>query len=284
VKIRDIEFFGDMEDQDGLFECTCILTELNEEFAIADIILKRDGKVWCAITGWQNRRLEIDEPLWNVSMSPLHNRLSEEIAPEVFFFHQAYTRVASWDFILKRYFNQTEKQYHQQLFPNKRKEWMVSRVAVKDAVRNLLREKKNHPCFPITFEIGKDEVGKPYLIGDVTEDIHISLAHKEKDAVGIARQGGPVGIDMEIMEERSSGFYDLVFTDHELTLLKDRDQAEWTTRFWVAKEAYGKFLGTGLKGNPKAFEITHIEGGHLWINQTEIKTIKHKKYIIGWTL
>jgi acyl transferase domain-containing protein/phosphopantetheinyl transferase len=284
VKIRDIEFFGDMEDQDGLFECTCILTELNEEFAIADIILKRDGKVWCAITGWQNRRLEIDEPLWNVSMSPLHNRLSEEIAPEVFFFHQAYTRVASWDFILKRYFNQTEKQYHQQLFPNKRKEWMVSRVAVKDAVRNLLREKKNHPCFPITFEIGKDEVGKPYLIGDVTEDIHISLAHKEKDAVGIARQGGPVGIDMEIMEERSSGFYDLVFTDHELTLLKDRDQAEWTTKFWVAKEAYGKFLGTGLKGNPKAFEITHIEGDHLWINQTEIKTIKHKKYIIGWTL
>ncbi|KFF10988.1 beta-ketoacyl synthase [Chryseobacterium soli] len=284
VKIRDIEFFGEMEDQDGLFECTCILTELNEEFAIADIILKRDGKVWCAITGWQNRRLEIDEPLWNVSMSPLHNRLSEEIAPEVFFFHQAYTRVASWDFILKRYFNQTEKQYHQQLFPNKRKEWMVSRVAVKDAVRNLLREQKNHPCFPITFEIAKDEVGKPYLIGDVTEDIHISLAHKEKDAVGIARQGGPVGIDMEIMEERSSGFYDLVFTDHELTLLKEKDQAEWTTKFWVAKEAYGKFLGTGLKGNPKAFEITHIAGDHLWINQTEIKTIKHKNYIIGWTL
>ncbi|SHG28015.1 type I polyketide synthase [Chryseobacterium vrystaatense] len=284
VKIRDIEFFGDMEDQDGLFECTCILTELNEEFAIADIILKRNGKVWCAITGWQNRRLEIDEPLWNVSMSPLHNRLSEEIAPEVFFFHQAYTRVASWDFILKRYFNQTEKKYHQQLFPNKRKEWMVSRVAVKDAVRNLLREQKNHPCFPIIFEIAKDEAGKPYLISDITKDIHISLAHKGKDAVGIARLGSPVGIDMEIMEERSSGFYDLVFTDQELTLLKGRDQAEWTTRFWTAKEAYGKFLGTGLKGNPKAFEVTHIEGDHLWINQTEIKTIKHKNYIIGWTL
>ncbi|MGG5208232.1 beta-ketoacyl synthase N-terminal-like domain-containing protein [Chryseobacterium sp. MIQD13] len=284
VKIRDIEFFGDMEDQDGLFECTCILTELNEEFAIADIVLKKDGKVWCAITGWQNRRLEIDEPLWNVSMSPLHNRLSEEIVPEVFFFHQAYTRVASWDFILKRYFNQTEKQYHQQLLPNKRKEWMVSRVAVKDAVRNLLREQKNHPCFPITFEIRSNEAGKPYLIGDATESIHISLAHKGKDAVGIARYGGPVGIDMEIIEERSSGFYDLVFTDHELALLKGRDQAEWTTKFWVAKEAYGKFLGTGLKGNPKAFEIKNIEGDHLWIDQTEIKTIKHKNYIIGWTL
>lgn len=284
VKIRDIEFFGAMDDQDGLFECTCILTELNEEFAIADIILKKDGKVWCAISGWQNRRLEIDEPLWNVSMSPLHNRLSEEIAPEVFFFHQAYTRVASWDFILKRYFNHSEKQYHQQLLPNKRKDWMVSRVAVKDAVRNLLREQKNHPCFPITFEIRSNEAGKPYLIGDITEDVHISLAHKGKEAVGIARHGRPVGIDMEIMEERSSGFYELVFTEQELALLNGRNQAEWTTRFWTAKEAYGKFMGTGLKGNPKAFEIERIEDDHLWINQTEIKTIKHKNYIIGWTL
>ncbi|WP_449397846.1 4'-phosphopantetheinyl transferase superfamily protein [Chryseobacterium wanjuense] len=89
---------------------------------------------------------------------------------------------------------------------------------------------------------------------------------------------------MEIIEERSAGFYDLVFTDHELTLLKDKDQAEWTTKFWVAKEAYGKFVGTGLKGNPKNFEVEKIAEDSLWINQTEIKTIKHKNYIIGWTL
>lgn len=284
VKIREIEFFGDMHDQEGLFECTCMLTDLNDEFAIADIILKRAGKVWCIITGWQNRRLEIDEALWNISMSPLHNYLSKEIAPEVFFFHQAYSRVVSWDFILKRYFSQTEKQYHQQLLPNRKKSWMVGRVAVKDAVRHLLRQKKDYTCYPITFEIHSDEAGKPYLTGGPTEHIHISLAHKGKDAVAIARYGRPVGIDMEIIEERSSGFYPLVFTDAELELLKGRDQAEWTTRFWVAKEAYGKFLGTGLKGNPKAYEVKLIRGDHLWINQIEIKTIKHQNYIIGWTL
>lgn len=284
VKIKDIELFGDLYDQDGIFECTCSLTEMNDEFAIGDILLTKNEKVWCKISGWQNRRLEIDAALWNVSMSPLHNRLSEEIAPEVFFFHQAYSRVASWDFILKRYFNQNEKKHHQKLLPNKRKSYMVSRVAVKDAVRNLLKKEKNHPCFPITFEIGKDEIGKPFLIGDSTENIHISLAHKGKDAVGIAKSGKPVGIDMEIIEERSSGFYDLVFTDNELALLKGKDQAEWTTKFWVAKEAYGKFAGTGLKGNPKNFEVEKITKDSLWINQTEIKTIKHKNYIIGWTL
>lgn len=284
VKIKQIEFFEDMHDQDGVFECTCVLTELNDEFAIADIVLQRNGKVWCAIKGWQNRRLEIDEALWNVSMSPLHNRLSQEIAPQVFFFHQAYSRVSSWDFILKRYFNQKEKQYYQELLPNRRKNWMVSRVAVKDAVRHVLSEQKNQPSYPITFEIYSDKVGKPYVRGNATEEIQISLAHKGKDAVAIARQDKPVGIDIEIIAERSPEFDQLVFTDAELALLKERDQAEWTTRFWVAKEAYGKLLGTGLKGNPKRYEVARIQGDHLWIDQIEIKTIKHQNYIIGWTL
>jgi malonyl CoA-acyl carrier protein transacylase len=41
VKIQEIEFFGDMADQKGQFECTCVLTEINDEFATADIVMKR---------------------------------------------------------------------------------------------------------------------------------------------------------------------------------------------------------------------------------------------------
>ncbi|WP_183559792.1 type I polyketide synthase [Mucilaginibacter sp. SP1R1] len=283
VKIQEIEFFGAMEDQKGQFECTCVLIDLNDEFATADFVMKREGKVWAIISGWQNRRLEIDEPLWNVSMSPLHNRLSEEIAPGIFMFHQAYSRMVSWDFILKRYFNQTEKKHHQNLLPNKRKIWMISRVAVKDAVRNLLNKQKQQACYPITFEIKADELGKPYLSSDLTAGIHISIAHKGTYAVGIAQFDKPVGIDMETIEERSTGFYDMVFTDTEMMLLKDKNKAEWATRFWVAKEAYGKYLGKGLQGNPKAYIVQEIKGDELRINDIYIKTLKHKNYIIGWT-
>ncbi|WP_316752726.1 beta-ketoacyl synthase N-terminal-like domain-containing protein [Pedobacter gandavensis] len=284
VKIQDIEFFGEMSDQQGTFECTCVLTDMNDEFATGDIVMKRDNKIWAIITGWQNRRLEIDEALWRVSMSPLHNRLSEEVAPGIFLFHNAYSRVVSWDFILKRYFNQDEKKHHNSLLPNKRKEWMISRVAVKDAVRNLLNQTKNEACYPIAFEIKSDEVRKPFLEGDMTAGIHISIAHKGTDAVGIARYDRAVGIDIERIEERSEGFCSLVFTDQELELLAGKDQAEWSTRFWVAKEAYGKYLGKGLQGNPKAYVIEEINGEELRINEIIIKTIKHNNYIIGWTL
>ncbi|WP_443945527.1 beta-ketoacyl synthase N-terminal-like domain-containing protein [Pedobacter sp. AW1-32] len=284
VKIQEIEFFGEMYDQKGLFECTCVLTDLNDEFATADIIMKRDGKLWAILSGWQNRRLEIDEPLWNVSMSPLHNRLSTEVAPGIFMFSNAYSRVVSWDFILKRYFNQTEKQHHQNLLPNKRRTWMISRVAAKDAIRHLLNTQKQQACYPITFEIYSDEYRKPYVKGGLTEGIQLSIAHKGTDAVATAKFDAPVGIDIELIEERSPAFFDLVFNDVELALLKGRDQKEWATRFWVAKEAYGKYLGKGLQGNPKAYTVSAADGELLTIKGINIQTIKHQNYIIGWTL
>lgn len=283
AKIQEIEFFGDMEDQAGRFECTCVLTELNDDFATGNFELRRDGQLWARLSGWQNRRLEIDEALWRVSMAPMVNRLSAEIAPGVFFFHQAYSRVVSWDFVLKRYFNQEEKARYLSLPPNRRKAWMISRVAVKDAVRSVLLREKNTPCYPITFAVGSETSGQPFVTGGDAEGVHISLAHKGTDAVGVARSQGPVGIDIERIEDRGDSFASVAFTEKERELLRDRDPAEWPTRFWVAKEACGKYLGTGLKGDPKALEVTEIQENVLRIKEVLIETIHYQNYIIGWT-
>jgi len=283
VKIQEVEFYGSMSDQIGSFECTCQLTELTEEFASANFILKRNNQVWAIIRGWQNRRLEIDDKLWNVSMAPLYNILSEEVAPGIFLFTNVYQRVVSWDFILKRYFNQTEKKYQRALLPNKKKEYMISRVAVKDAVRMLLLKTKNEAFFPIEFEVKSDEAGRPFLYGDMVEGIQISLAHKNLESVAIARFGRPAGIDIEEIQPRGAGFNDIVFTASEISLLQSRENDEWVTRCWVAKEAYGKMLGKGLMGNPKAYIIEEIKDGQLRISDVWINTIKHKNYIIGWT-
>ena len=282
VKIKEITFYQPLEDQHGSFECTCVLTELNDEFATADFVMKRDGEVWATLSGWQNRRLEIDEPLWAVSMSPLRNRLSQEVLPGIFLFHNAYSRVVSWDFILKRYFNQEEKKHYRSLPPNKRKEWMISRVAVKDAVRTLINSSLHQACYPIEFAVQSDALQRPFVTGGLTEGIHISLAHKDLEAVAIAAHSS-VGIDIELIAERSEGFMSLSFTEAERLLLQGRDVAEWSTRFWVAKEAYGKMLGQGLKGNPKAYEVRAVNDEELIIDQITIKTTRYKNYIIGWT-
>jgi acyl transferase domain-containing protein/phosphopantetheinyl transferase len=282
VKIQEVELYAPLDDQQGSFECTCQLTSLNDEFAFADFILKRDNRVWAIIRGWQNRRLEIDERLWNALISPAH-ALSTEVVPGVFMFHNAYSRVNSWDFIVKRYFNQAEKKHHQELPLHKKKEWVISRVAAKDAVKALLFKSEQHLHYPVEFAIASNEAGQPYPEGGATGGIHVSLAHKNTDAVAIARYNRPVGIDIEEIREHNTAFKELVFNPAELALIGNRNEAEWLTRYWVAKEAYGKYLGTGLPGNPRAFTIAEINGEDLRIKDIIIHTIKYKNYIIGWT-
>jgi phosphopantetheinyl transferase len=285
VKISEVEFFGDPRDQDGLFECTCRLTQLQDEFATGDILLTRNGKVWCVLKGWQNRRLDVDERLWRVCMDPLHHALSEEIAPGVWWFHHTYQRVATWNFILKRYLSGKERKYRETLQPLRQKEWAIGRIAVKDALRGLLTSSGKEPSggeqyYPIELEVGSDPSGKPVF----RAGIEVSLAHKGPFAVGIARSGLPVGIDLEIIQERGSGFETEVLAPEEQALLPSDLRAEWVTRAWVAKEAYGKYLGKGLMGNPKRYVITGIETDVFRIGDVHIQTIKHQNHIIGWTL
>jgi phosphopantetheinyl transferase len=90
---------------------------------------------------------------------------------------------------------------------------------------------------------------------------------------------------MEEIKSRGVGFEEIALTANERLLLKGKkDRDEWITRFWVAKEAYGKSIGKGLAGNPKTYQVGAIEGDELIIESIKVKTIKYNNYIIGWTL
>jgi len=296
VKIKEIEFYDDWRDQAGRFTCTCCLTSVNEEFATADFVLKKEGRVWAIVRGWQNRRLEIDQQFWRMTMSPLYNFLSEEIAPGVFMFHNAYNRVVSWDLVCKRYFSGEERDGFAVMSPVRRKEWTISRIAAKDAVRAQAVRYQKKAYYPIEFEIKTDEKGRPFPRGAGMESMHLSLAHKGTDAVAIAVLGSPVGIDIETIMERDKEFLEAAFHPEELAMgdnvhlgdglsLGDgAGEAEWVTRCWVAKEAYGKYLGLGMQGNPRAYRIEDVRGEVFRIGGVDIQTMKYKNYIIGWTL
>ena len=284
VKVDEINFYQDMQDQDGVFEFICISTSITEFFAVADIIIKRDGKIWCIIKNWKNQRFGFDDLLWRLTMAPAEHILAKEIAPNVYFFNNAYDKAVSWEFLMKIYLNQEEKRHYESLALNKRKDYLISRIALKDGVRSFVQKHFNKKYFPIEFNIEYDANGKPSISGvEETKGLEISLAHKGTDSVSITSDK-PAGIDIELIEEREKGFMELTFTEKELSLLKDLNLAEWSTRFWVAKEAYGKMLGVGLKGNPKQYEVKEIQDEHIIIENTTINTIKFNNYIIGWTL
>ena len=287
VRIKEICFYQDIKDQDGIFEQTLIVKSVKPDYTIGDIVLKRDGKIWAIAKTWYSQRFEFDETIWNIILKPTKNILAKKLAPNVFFYDNAYSKMVSWMFLYKRYLNYPEKQYFDSLdSPDKQKEFLISRIALKDTVREFIRKDKDtHPYYPIEIFLEHDENGRPFVKGsEEIETVNVSLAHKEKESVAIASDK-PVGIDIEKIMERDISFMTHTFTGHEMDLLNGRDPAEWATRFWVAKEAYSKMLGVGLKGNPKQYEIGKVEGDILYIKNTKIKTIRHKEsFIVGWTI
>lgn len=288
IGLTRVTFYQDMHDQEGEFEYTFILRELNDYFINGDVVLKRDGKVWAIFENSQNRRFEFDEKVWDVVLRPMENILADEIKPGLFYFNDRYHHAASWDFLVKRYLNAPERKKHSSMLLNTRKYFVISRIPVKDAVRNFLEKKeeeKQKYCFPVEVFINYDEKGRPVVSGPCKEDdVFVSIAHKKDEAVAVASDK-PVGIDIELIEERSSEFIDITFTEHEKGLLSKLETNEWSTRFWVAKEAFGKMKGTGIEGKPRQYEVERIDGEDLYIQGVKIETFKFKdNYIIGYIL
>ncbi len=285
VKIEEINFYQDVQDQQGVFECICLPTSLTAQIATADIIIKREGKIWCIIKGWKNQIFEgFDKKLWNLTMSPSEYILSDNIAPDIYFFDNAYSKAINWEFLMNIYLNQEEKRHYDSLMLNKKKDYLISRISLKDSVRKFIENHSGKKYYPIEFNVQYDPNRKPSIHGvPETKNMEISIAHKGSNSVTISSYK-PVGIDIETIENRDKGFMDLAFTSQEMKLLEGKDLAEWTTRFWTAKEAYGKMLGLGLKGNPKQYEVESINGEILTIKNTTINTIKYNNFIIGWTL
>ncbi len=283
VRLKEISFYGDMYDQQGSFEQTLIVKSLTPNFSVGDFVIKRDGKIWAVVRNWVGQRFEFDLQIWHVILKPFQYMMSHELAPSVFYYDNAYSKNVSWMFLGKRYLNNLEKIHAESMTPNDQKSYLISRIALKDAVRSKI-DREGEYRYPIEISVGYHENGKPYVYGSAGLDkVEVSLAHKDLEAVAIASDK-PVGIDIEKIEKRDNSFIKASFTLKELNLIGENYSDEWLTRFWVAKEAFGKMTGRGLRGNPKQYEVEEIVGETLFIQGVGITTIKHKEnYIVGWT-
>ncbi len=84
--------------------------------------------------------------------------------------------------------------------------------------------------------------GKPYL----ENGPEFSISHC-RHAVAVAWGETPVGIDVESIRRVEDALIERTMNDKERTLIRECDNSErMFTRLWTMKEAYLKFLGTGI--------------------------------------
>jgi phosphopantetheine--protein transferase-like protein len=83
--------------------------------------------------------------------------------------------------------------------------------------------------------------------------------------------GGRIGVDTEKIRTPSQDLLDAAFSSEELGLLQqtpEADRSEWVFRFWCAKEAVGKALGSGVPLDPRELAVTASDG------QTGVVTVR----------
>jgi phosphopantetheinyl transferase len=289
TRINELNFYDDYTDQQGVFEHTLIITRLSDTAIVGDMVLKRDGRVWSFARNFVCQRFINDRPFWYVSLKPQYHTVAKEIGPGVYYFSGAKSRANIQAMMSKRYIDVEDGKRYVELEGRQQRGALYSRIALKDAIRIHVSKDQDEMPFPVEIFLHHDENGKPFVRGygelaKKVDGLHVSLSHKGDESVAIVAEH-PVGIDIEMIEEKDENFLAAAFTEKERALLKELNSPEDVIRFWIAKEACSKKADTGLKGNPKSYEVQAVRGDIIHVGDDKVQTIKiGEDHIAGWTI
>ncbi|MGH9214323.1 MAG: beta-ketoacyl synthase N-terminal-like domain-containing protein [Acidimicrobiales bacterium] len=261
TSIGRIELFGPHPAPGTLVDCTVAIDHVDDRVLRADLALVVDDRLWCHITGWQDRRFSTDVRVFETLKWPERSGMSERregytIAVE------RWPEAATRDLVMRRYLGREERVDYDGRNPLAQRQFLLGRIAVKDAVRRWLWDRRQGPLFPAEVVVANDAAGRPLVRGPFDVDLRVSLAHVDEVAVAVVAEDIDVGVDLERVQPRRANFEQLVLTPGEQALRPpggyDRDT--WLTCLWSIKEAVAKATGRGLGGRPRDYEVTEIDG------------------------
>ena len=137
-------------------------------------------------------------------------------------------------------------------------DWLLGRIAAKDAVRAWFRDHRNLLLHPLEVELANHPDGAPRVMLPNAPVLAVSIAHIENEAVAIAGEAAGLGIDLAEVKERNSGFAGFAFRADELSRFPSRAQNAWIHRGWCAKEAAAKAVRLGFAALPQ-FRIVAVD-------------------------
>jgi phosphopantetheinyl transferase len=162
--------------------------------------------------------------------------------------------------------------------PRRRMEWLLGRMAGKDAVRQLLHQHYGLEVLPADVEILPDAEGRPLVGGgwlaQIAQPPHLSLSHSEGMAIAAAAPGercAGIGIDIEPLSRIDESTAQLAFTAQERALLASLPENQWPMRFWCAKEAVAKATSSILNRGTHGFAVqaAELEDGILQVSRVD---------------
>ena len=261
--------------------CQARIKLVGSKHVSSDIdMINEDGKLWMRLEAWEDKRFDLPPSIQQFLLSPIKVipsiRWDAPIASwhnsSLFYCCRIETLFRGDEDFWRRVFahlilNHKERQFFSNLGKSKNRQiqWLMGRMAAKDAIRMFLKQRYKMELGPVDVEITQDEYGRPVPQGAWAEKIKavpaLSLAHTNGIAVAIAgyhNAGQKVGIDIEEIRSLEQGFETTAFAPKEVELLDSVTESarqQWVIRFWSAKEAAAKALGRGLAEGPHSLAV-----------------------------
>ena len=247
--IDAITFHGPTPPPGTELSCEARITGVTASQVRADAeITGPDGAIWCRITGWTTRRFACTDRIWDVTRRPDLHTLSEPRPDGWVLVREDWADAASRDMMARRYLTGPEFRQYAELTPRDQRQWLLGRIAAKDAVRNLLGRRGAGPLYPAEVSISGSDRRMQASGAFRRTAVALALAGGERPsargaAVGVALAGlpsdGPLGIALQRVD--ATGVPDAA----ERALLDqfgpgaagDDDQSWWLAAFRAATAA-----------------------------------------------
>lgn len=280
-RLRRMTLAGNLPAEGAKLKCYMRLTGVTPESHLCDIaVTDGNGKELARIAGWEEHSERVPVEYRNLVLQPALSFLTQALSAETL--GDPATDVSSAIVMDVPYaiFERNEELWLR-IFSNivlcgderrdfremtgstsRRTEWLFGRIAAKEAVRRFLKDYYQARWSDADIQIWPDDSGKPHALGAwsefLTTKLDIAIAHTSQFVIAIAAANARVGVDVEsITRDLSEEFTSGVFTPEELELAAESAKsAHAILRFWCAKEAVSKALGTGIRYSPKEMTVS----------------------------
>ncbi len=280
-RFRRLELKGGVAKEGARLNCYLRLTGVTPRSHLCDItVTDGNGGVVMEIDGWEEITERVPKEFCDMVLQPATRFISQPLAKDMFGDPGTDVASAMITDVPYRIFERNEELWlkilssvvlnaperkelaEMQGSVSRRTEWLFGRIAVKEAVRRYLSDFHQARWSYADVQIWPNENGKPQAIGawadNLTAKIDVAIAHTSQFVIALAAANARVGVDVEsVSRNLSEEFAQGVFTPEELALAaKTPNAAQALIRFWCAKEAVSKALGTGIRFPPKEMIVS----------------------------
>jgi phosphopantetheinyl transferase (holo-ACP synthase) len=293
VGLRHVKFYGPPPAPGTVFDCVARVRSITDGELIADTQLSVGGRVWAQIDGATDRRFDSHPTARACERFPEKFPMSQRHPGDWTMVFDAWTDLVTRGMAARGILGGDAALQYERMAGAKKKQWMLGRIAAKDAVRFRQWDAGHTDVYPIELTVRNEPNGKPFVDlrpGRGLVESAVSIAHAEEVGVAIAGPAGAeVGIDVIEVKPRDESTIRYALTESEIAQL-DGDVS--FARLWAAKEAVGKALGTGLDGAPRRFVVSLADGTVTVGDRTfpvawqEIENppeLSPRRYVVAWT-